>query len=151
MDGYNLDMDIAIIAVSGRFPGAPDVAKLWRMLADGRSGLRHLERQELVDAGVPAAEVDHPDYVPVVGAVDGIELFDANYFSYSAREAELLDPQQRFFLECCCDALQRAGYGGDLGDRSVGCFGATGLPSYLLEYILPRRDVAGPDSAFSDI
>ena len=151
MDRYNLDMDVAIIAISGRFPGASDVMELWRALAEGRSGLRHLDRQELLDVGVSEAEIDHPDYVPVVGAVDGIELFDADYFSYSAREAELLDPQQRFFLECCCDALQRAGYGGDLGDRPVGCFGATGLPAYLLEYILPRRGSSGKDSAFSDI
>src|SRR3989442_15634207 len=92
--------DVAIIAMTGRFPNAASVAELWRALCEGRELITYFSRDELAAAGVPAAELDHPDYVRARGVLRDADLFDADFFGYSPREAELIDPQQRLFLEC---------------------------------------------------
>ena len=98
---------VAIIGMGGRFPGAPSVDALWTLLCDGREGLRALSRDELE---VDAAFVAHPGFVAAQGVLDGIELFDADFFGYTAGEAAEADPQQRLLLECAWEALESAGY-----------------------------------------
>src|SRR5947209_989999 len=100
--------DIAIVGMVGRFPGARDVDELWRILREGRSAVRRLDEAELERLGVPARARRDPAFVPVAATLDGLEEFDAAFFGYSPREAELLDPQQRIFLECAAQALEDA-------------------------------------------
>jgi acyl transferase domain-containing protein len=129
---------VAIVGMSGRFPGAPDVATLWRNLLDGTAGLRAITDEELTAAGVDPATAADPHYVRVGGPVDGIDRFDAAAFGFSPREVETMEPQHRLFLESCWEALEGAGYppvepvgpGG-----AVGVFGGSAFPDYLLKNV----------------
>ncbi len=104
------DERVAIVGMAGRFPGADDIDKFWRLLEQGRSGLRPVTDDELEEAGVDPQTAARPDYVRVWGGFDDPTAFDAGFFGYSPRDAELLDPQHRVFLECAASALDHAGY-----------------------------------------
>jgi len=133
--------EIAVIGMSGRFPGAGSVDELWRDLVEGREGLRRLTPEELAAAGERSDALDDPDYVPVAGTVEGIELFDAAFFGYGHREAELIDPQQRIFLECSWQALEDAGYDPETYDGLVGVYASSNLSGYMLNNLYSRRDL----------
>ncbi|MER0239565.1 beta-ketoacyl synthase N-terminal-like domain-containing protein [Fulvimarina sp. MAC8] len=122
---------VAIIGMAGRFPGAEDIDAFWRLLDAGQCGLRSLSVAELQEAGVDAIQGERGEYVPVWGGFDDPTGFDAEFFGYSPRDAALLDPQQRVFLECAYHALEHSGHGGrDTKDR-VGVFAAGSLNSYF--------------------
>src|SRR5215210_8762191 len=103
-------LDIAIIGYAGRFPGARNVKEFWRNLCAGVESLSLLSDAELADAGVPPDVFQSPNYVKVEAQISGYEQFDAEFFGYGTREALLMDPQQRIFLESCWEALEDAGY-----------------------------------------
>ncbi|MFP5288783.1 MAG: beta-ketoacyl synthase N-terminal-like domain-containing protein, partial [Thermoanaerobaculia bacterium] len=127
--------DVAVIGLAGRFPGARDVDELWRNLRDEVESIRTFSEEELRAAGY-GDEIHEPGFVRARGALDGPDLFDAAFFDYSPREAQILDPQQRHFLECAWEALENAGYGAEAGRRRVGVFaGATGN-TYALNLLL---------------
>jgi acyl transferase domain-containing protein len=112
-------MDIAVVGLSGRFPGARTVDEFWRNLRDGVESITFLSDEEL-DDGIDPAVRNHPDYVKAAAILDDVDMFDAGFFGYSAREAAILDPQQRMFLECAWEALESAGhtpggFGGSIG------------------------------------
>jgi phthiocerol/phenolphthiocerol synthesis type-I polyketide synthase E len=96
---------IAIIGLAGRFPGAPDIAAFRVMLEGGLSGIVPVD---------PAADrsglAERPGYVAARGVLQDAQLFDAALFGIAPRDAALLDPQQRIFLQCCWTALEDAGY-----------------------------------------
>ncbi|MFD7660273.1 SDR family NAD(P)-dependent oxidoreductase [Actinosynnema sp. NPDC059797] len=121
---------IAVIGMAGRFPGAPDVARLWRNVLDGVESIRRLTDDELDAAGVDPVLRADPRYVRVAAPVDGVEEFDAAFFGYSPREAELADPQHRLFLECCWEALEVAGYASARYDGLIGVFGGASISTY---------------------
>lgn len=100
--------DIAIIGMSGRFPGAKDIDMFWENLKNGVESIRFFERQELVEAGIAETQLDHPRYVRAKGVVAEVEYFDAAFFGFNAVEAELMDPQIRFLHECIWSALEDA-------------------------------------------
>ncbi|HKV13369.1 MAG TPA: beta-ketoacyl synthase N-terminal-like domain-containing protein, partial [Thermoanaerobaculia bacterium] len=122
---------LAIVGLAGRFPGASDVEELWANLSAGVSSIARFGDEELAAAGVPPELRRDPRYVPAAGALNGVELFDAGFFGYSPREAELLDPQQRLFLECAWEALEDAGYDSKRTTGPVGVFGSLGFNRYL--------------------
>ena len=105
--------DIAIVGMAGRFPKSPDVEHFWQNLRDGVECVRFFSEEELIEAGVDPALARDPNYVPAQGWLDDIDLFDAEFFDMSPREAEVTDPQFRFFLECAWEALENAGYEDD--------------------------------------
>jgi acyl transferase domain-containing protein len=138
---------IAVIGMAGRFPGAQDVDTFWRELCCGTEAISPLP--ELADP-------DQPDFVPAYGVLDGADEFDAEFFGYAPNEALIIDPQQRLFLECAHEALERAGYGAVAGRRSVGVFAGGSTTDYraVLQEQLHRlpfvdewqlRLVTGPD------
>ncbi len=124
------DRRIAIVGMAGRFPGAGDVEAFWRNLREGVESIRRLDREELTRLGVAADLMDDPAFVPVSSVPDGIDRFDARFFGINPREAELLDPQHRVFLEVAWEALEDAGYG--TGGGSTGVFAGAGSSQYLL-------------------
>ncbi|HSF43792.1 MAG TPA: amino acid adenylation domain-containing protein [Thermoanaerobaculia bacterium] len=132
-------LEIAIIGMAGRFPKAADLEQFWRNLRAGEEGVSFFTDEELAAAGVPAALIAHPDYVKAGAIVDGIELFDAEFFGISAREAEILDPQHRLLLECAWEALEKAGYVGTR--RPVGVFAGASQNSYVYNHLLPNADL----------
>jgi amino acid adenylation domain-containing protein len=132
---------LAIIAMAGRFPGARDPDQLWRNLAQGLESITFFTDEELRAAHVPEALLQDPSYVRARGAVGEVEQFDAAFFGYSPREAELIDPQQRLFLECAWEAMERAGYDpGRYGGR-VGVFGGVSMNTYLLLNLAPHLEL----------
>jgi len=124
---------IAIVAMSGRFPGARDVDELWLNLRAGVESVRFFSDQELLAAGVGPELFQHPRYVRAGAVLDGIDLFDASLFGMSPREAEVTDPQHRLFLECAWEALERAGYDPTTYPGAIGVFAGCNLSTYLLE------------------
>jgi phthiocerol/phenolphthiocerol synthesis type-I polyketide synthase E len=126
------DERIAVVGMSGRFPGADDIGRFWALLDAGRSGLSEVGEEALAAAGVPAEQSAHADYVRVWGGFNDPSGFDAAFFGYSPREAELLDPQQRVFLECAWGALEHAGYDSRRFPGCIGVYGGGALTGYLL-------------------
>src|ERR1700730_11077843 len=110
-EGGNISTnDIAVIGMGGRFPGARNLTEFWRNLRDGVESIPFLTDDELRLAGVDPETLSNPNYVKATGMLEGVELFDAAFFRFSPREAELLDPQQRIFMECAWEGLEHAGY-----------------------------------------
>jgi non-ribosomal peptide synthetase component F/3-oxoacyl-(acyl-carrier-protein) synthase/acyl carrier protein len=126
---------IAIIGMACRVPGADGVEGFWENLLNSVDAGRELTEEELLAAGIERAEFEDPRYVRRVASIEGAVLFDAAYFGYSAREAEIIDPQQRVFLELTHDALQDAGYDPDQYDGAIGVFGGIGLNLYGWENV----------------
>ncbi len=124
--------EIAVVGMAGRFPGARDVAELWRNLHGGVDAVRRLSPTELAALGVPASLIADPDYVPATAQMPDVESFDAPFFGVSDHEAEILDPQQRIFLELAWEALEDAGYDPEVDQRAVGVFAGASLSTYLL-------------------
>ncbi|MES1242158.1 MAG: amino acid adenylation domain-containing protein, partial [Acidobacteriota bacterium] len=134
------DRRIAIVGAAGRFHGAPDLDRFWENLRDGVESVRRLDREELARQGVDPALADDPSFVPVWSLPEGIDLFDARFFGFGPREAELLDPQHRVFLEVALEALEDAGWG-DPSGLAVGVFAGTSASAYLLRNLMPNPEV----------
>ncbi|GIJ19743.1 type I polyketide synthase [Micromonospora lutea] len=120
---------VAVVGMAGQFPGAGDVDHFWRGVVTGRDCLTRFDPES-------AAAVE-PGHVPVKGVLEGADLFDAGLFGFSPREAEVLDPQQRIFLECSFAALDDAGIVPASFDGRVGVFGGSSLNTYLVNNVLP--------------
>jgi len=129
---FDLGIGIAIIGMAGRFPGARNVAEFWGNLRDGVESIRVADDAELRAMGVDEALLHDPNYVKAVAVLDGMELFDATFFGYTPREAELIDPQHRIFLECAWEALETAGYDPTIYRGAVGVFAGATTNTYLL-------------------
>src|SRR5947209_4920334 len=118
--------------MTGRFPGASTLEQFWDNLRNGVESISFFSDEELTEAGVPPHLLQNPKYVKARPILTDIEYFDAAFFGYSPREAELLDPQHRLFLECAWEALEMAGYDATTYDGLVGVFGGTNISTYLL-------------------
>ncbi|WP_219507374.1 SDR family NAD(P)-dependent oxidoreductase [Nonomuraea ceibae] len=135
MTGTDYDSAVALIGMSGRFPGASGVAELWDNLLAGVKGLRTITDEELREAGVDPGTLADPRYVRVGGPLDGLDRFDAGVFGINPREAETMDPQHRLFLECSWEALEGAGYCPTDVPGQVAVFGGCGFPDYVVQNI----------------
>ncbi|OXM68452.1 hybrid non-ribosomal peptide synthetase/type I polyketide synthase [Amycolatopsis vastitatis] len=131
--------EIAIIGKACRFPGAKDQRQYWANLRAGRESVTFFGRDQLLAAGISRDLVDDPGYVGAFGALDDIDLFDAGFFGYSARDAAILDPQQRVFLETAWQALEDAGQRLFDPDAHIGVFAGSSMSTYLLANLLPGR------------
>jgi acyl transferase domain-containing protein len=126
-----LDTDIAIVGMAGRFAGARSIDEYWNNLRDGVESLTTFTESELVAAGVSAEDLADPNYVPVGAVLPGMEDFDARFFGFSPREASIMDPQHRHFLEIAWSALENAGHMPDTFDGLIGVFGGSGHNAYM--------------------
>ncbi|MDE2247007.1 MAG: amino acid adenylation domain-containing protein [Xanthomonadaceae bacterium] len=125
---------VAIIGMSGRFPGAGDVEAFWDNLCAGRESITRFDPEQL-DPSIPAELRNDPAYVPARGVIDAVEWFDAAFFGINPREAELMDPQQRLFLELCWECMERAGHVPDAQEGPVGVFGGMYNASYFRNHL----------------
>jgi len=133
--------EIAIIGMSGRFPGARDVEEFWRNLRDGAEGISFFSDLELEAAGVSRSLLDNPDYVKARGVLEDVEMFDAAFFGFAPKEAEITDPQHRIFLESAWEGLERAGYNPERFKGLIGVYAGVGLNSYLLVNLISNRSL----------
>lgn len=134
-------LEIAIIGMAGRFPGAPDLETFWRNLRDGVRSVSTFADEELIASGIPRATFENPSYVRANATLEEIEMFDAAYFDYAPREAELMDPQHRIFLECCSEALQSAGYDSEGCTYLTGVYAGANVNTYFFN-LVPELDFA---------
>ena len=134
---------VAIIGVACRFPGAKDATEFWRNLRDGVESISFFSDQELVAEGISLAVLAEPGYVKAGAVLEGIKLFDAGFFGYSPREAELIDPQQRLFLECAWTALEASGYSPETYSGQIGIYAGSRVNEYLLKNLYPDGERFG--------
>ena len=125
-------LEIAVIGMNGRFPQANTLDQFWQNLCNGTESITRFSKEDLLDAGVDPALIEHPDYVPAAAVLDHIDQFDAAFFGYNPHEAAIIDPQQRLFLEVAWAALEDAGINPDTTDSLIGVYGGVGLSNYLL-------------------
>jgi phthiocerol/phenolphthiocerol synthesis type-I polyketide synthase E len=126
------DPDIAIIGLSGRFPGARNVEEFWENLRSGAESISFFDDAELLAAGIDPEVLSDPRYVKAAPVLPDVERFDARLFGYSPREASCIDPQQRIFLECAWEALEVAGYDPAKFGRPIGVYAGASISTYLL-------------------
>ena len=135
--------EIAIVGYAGRFPDADSVEAFWHNIANGVESLRIFSDDELRQTGTPQALLENPHFVKKGVLLDDIDKFDAGFFGFTPREAELIDPQQRLLFECAQQALELAGYGDRSGPRQVGVFCGVMDSHYLTEHIMPTQQTQG--------
>jgi acyl transferase domain-containing protein len=149
---------IAIVGLAGRFPGAPTVKEFWKNLSQGVESIQFASGEELASAGVDAGLIANPDYIRASSVVHEPEFFDASFFGFSAREAEIIDPQQRVFLECAWEALEDAAYVPATYAGAIAIFAGAGMNSYglinlfsnpeVIESVGPYQVMVGNDKDF---
>ncbi|HVK93232.1 MAG TPA: amino acid adenylation domain-containing protein, partial [Noviherbaspirillum sp.] len=134
-------LSIAIIGMSGRFPGAGNLDEFWTNIKNGVESIRRLSEEELLSAGISASVFNQRHYVKANAMLAGIDLFDANFFGMTPLEAEITDPQQRLFLECAWEALEHAGYAPGTGEGTIGVYAGANSSSYFLQNVYPNSRV----------
>ncbi|MDM8559408.1 beta-ketoacyl synthase N-terminal-like domain-containing protein [Candidatus Parabeggiatoa sp. HSG14] len=133
---------IAIIGMSGRFPGAQNIDEFWQNLKNGVESIAFFSTQELLASGIDPTLLKKANYVKAKGAlINDIAEFDAAFFGFSPKEAEITDPQQRIFLECAWEALENAGYNPQTYPGAIGVYGGVGISSYLLQNLLANHNL----------
>ncbi len=132
---------IAVIGVSGRFPGAKNTAEFWDRLKNGQECITYFSKEEARACGIDEESINDPNYVFAGGILEDIELFDADFFSLNPREAENLDPQQRLFLECCYEALEDAGHSCNDYNYPIGVYAGSNMSYYFLYHLFNKLGV----------
>jgi len=139
---YDSEEGIAIVGMAGRFPGAPNVTQFWQNLLAARETISHFRDDELEAASAEdVAAHANPAYVRARGILDDIEMFDSAFFGISPKEADVLDPQHRVFMEAAWEALEDAGYDPQRFTGLIGAFAGVGESTYYLKNLLNRRDL----------
>ena len=129
---------IAIVGLAGRFPGAANITEFWENLTNGVDSITHFTDAELADAGIASEKLQNPDYVKARGVLKNADKFDAAFFGIPPKEADVLDPQHRLFLECAWEALEDAGCDPDYAG-TVGVWAGSSLNTYLLANLCGTR------------
>ncbi|MCP4294857.1 MAG: non-ribosomal peptide synthetase, partial [Proteobacteria bacterium] len=137
--------DIAIIGMAGRFPGASNIDEFWENLKNGTESITTFTKDELLKEGIPDDIIEDSNYVPSKGYLKDSDLFDAHFFDFNPRDAELTDPQHRIFLQVAFTAIEHAGYDYKQIDNPVGVFASTGFSSYLQQNIGNESSVQDRD------
>ncbi len=106
-DSYN-GLEIAVIGLAGRFPGAKNIDEYWENLKKGVESIYCLSDEELLQTGIDADTIKHPNYVKLKGLLEEVESFDSSFFSYTPRESKMMDPQFRILHECTYEALENS-------------------------------------------
>ncbi len=136
---------VAVIGMACRFPGANTVEEFWQNLRNGVESISFFTEAEALAAGIDPARVRHPDFVKAAPIIPFIEDFDADFFGYTPKEARLMDPQQRVFLECAWEAMEEAGYNPRTCPLSVGIFAGAVMNTYLVNNLVPNRSFIDAD------
>ena len=140
-DSQAQGLSIAIVGMAGRFPGAADVEQFWQNLRQGVESIRFFDEAELEASLGGRPDPADPDFVRAGGVLEDVDRFDAGFFDFNPREAEITDPQQRLFLECCWEALERAGCDPATFPGGIGVFAGAGMNTYFLNNVLAHPEL----------
>ncbi|WP_437729164.1 beta-ketoacyl synthase N-terminal-like domain-containing protein [Sorangium sp. So ce861] len=141
---YGDTLPIAVIGAGCRFPRAADIFEYWRRLADGVELIERFGPERLAAAGLDPGLLERLDYVPVGATLEDVDRFEWEFFGYSRKEAEAIDPQQRVFLMCAWEALEMAGYRPGHAPAKVGVIGASKISTYAVPRPEDIREIASP-------
>lgn len=133
--------DIAIIGIAGRFPGSPNLQAFWQHLCAGDEMITRFSDEELKTNGIPESLRHNPNYVKAGAILENADLFAASFFGFNAREAEMMDPQQRIFLECAWEALENAAYDPERYPGEIGVFAGASMNTYLFFNLSSNMDL----------
>jgi acyl transferase domain-containing protein len=140
--------DIAVVGMSGRFPGAMTIDQFWENLREGKESISFFSEAEIPESEVHSEIVGDTNYVRAAGILGNVDQFDAEFFGYSPREAEVMDPQQRIFLEVAWHALEDAGYVQTSPETLVGVYAGCAISTYLIHNVLANREVSRLSDGF---
>jgi phthiocerol/phenolphthiocerol synthesis type-I polyketide synthase E len=135
------DLDIAVVGMAGRFPGALNLEQYWRNIRDGVCSVTWFDDAALDAAGADPRARQDPNFVPAGFVLEGLDRFDAAFFGYSPREAELIDPQHRLLLETAWEALEDAGHDPRQRSELVGVYAGCGASSYLMFNVAAHPEI----------
>lgn len=140
--------EIAVIGMACRFPGADSPEEFWHNIKNGVESIRAYSDEELLASGVPESHLNHPNYVKAGGPLDKMEMFDPRFFGLGPKEAAVMDPQHRHFLECAWEALEHSGYDPSRVEGSIGVFGGSGHNLYLPYNVLTNQHLLESEGFF---
>ncbi|WP_199258312.1 type I polyketide synthase [Paracoccus binzhouensis] len=135
------DSDIAIVGMAAQLPGAAGVAEYWDNLCRGVESIQRLSQAELLARGESRARMADPNYVPSAGILGQFDEFDAEFFGLSPKEAAIMDPQHRKFLETCWHALEDAAHPPERFAGNIGVWAGCGMGSYYYWNVCSNRDL----------
>ena len=140
-NAFDCPDEIAIVGMTGRFPGAKNLEQFWQNLRAGVESISFFSDEELLSSGIDPARLSQPQYVKAGAVLEDIELFDASFFDFSPKEAQITDPQHRLFLECASEALEGAGYDSQTYTGRIGVYAGVSLSTYFLSNIYTNPKV----------
>lgn len=133
--------DFAVIGMAAQLPGAEDVTAFWRNLCAGVESIQPVSREDLLARGESPATLADPNYVPAAAILDQFDEFDAEFFGLSPKDAAIMDPQHRKFLETCWHGLEDAGQMPENFDGPIGVYAGCGMGSYFYFNICANREL----------
>ncbi len=134
-------IDVAIVGIGCHLPGAESAEEFWENLRSGTESIRTYSEEELIAAGVSPELLSHPNYVRRGAPLANMESFDADFFGLSPKDAAIMDPQHRHFLECSWEALEDAGHPPERFEGPIGVFGGCGMGAYFAFNILSNQEL----------
>jgi len=139
---------IAIVGMSGRFPGANSVEQLWQNLMQGVDSVASFREDELEYSVATNDAIEQGQkFIRARGVLDGVDMFDAEFFGMYPKEAQMIDPQHRLFLECAWEALESAGHASESYPGLIGVYAGLAMNTYFLHNICVDRAFAADFSA----
>jgi acyl transferase domain-containing protein/acyl carrier protein len=139
---------IAIIGMAGKFPGAKNVDKFWQNLCSGVESITFFTNEELLAEGIDPTVLSSPNYVKARAVLEEVEMFDALFFGFTPKEAELMDPQHRLFIECAWEVVESAGYNCEAYNGRIGVYAGAGINTYLLQNLILDPSVITSNDRF---
>lgn len=134
---------IAVVGMACRLPGVANLEAFWELLLNEETNLVDFSDEVLNAKQVDSTLYRLPDYVKRGAVFEDSFAFDADFFGYSVRDAELMDPQQRQFLECAFEAMEHAGNISDKFQGDVGVFSSQGRNYYFMNNVHPDNFESG--------
>src|ERR1035441_4177673 len=134
----NNELDIAVVGMAGRFPGARNLDEFWHNLVEGVESITRFSDEELLRSGVDAACLSNPNYVKAAPILEDPSQFDADFFGFLPIEARTLDPQHRILLELAHEAIEDAGYDPNRYPGRIGVFTGAAFNTYFMDSGLSR-------------
>jgi acyl transferase domain-containing protein len=135
------DLDIAVIGMDCKFPGANNCEEFWENLCNGKKSKTIFTDEELRKSGVPENRINDKHYVKANYVIKDEDKFDASFFGFTAKEAKLMDPQERLLLEASWHALEDAGYAKEGSTNKIGVFVGKSTSQYFMKNILSNYGI----------
>ena len=132
----------------GVFPGAETIQQYWENLKGAKESITELDDATLRRQGISQRVIDDPNYVKSGMFLEDFDQFDHAFFNFSPKDASILDPQHRHFLEVSWEALEDAGYDPDRFDGSIGVFGGSGHNAYMPYNLLTNQKIMDSTGLF---